>query len=194
MPLIAHTLRAAAAANCLDAVAIAAPEDRWEALRGLAHEAGFAEVRLSLGGERRQDSVAAALAGCAEDLVCVHDAARPLAPPRLFAGVLAAAEAEGAATTGVPCVDTIKRIADGHVVKTLERGELIATQTPQGFRRELLREAHAAAQRDQVAASDDSVLVERLGVAVAVVPGDERNRKVTHDSDLVWLRAVLEQR
>ena len=171
---------------------IAAPADRWDALRALASACGLGQASFVEGGERRQDSVAAALGPCdGHRMVCVHDAARPLAPPELFRAVVGAADRDAAATAAVPCVDTIKRVSEEHVDETLERATLVAAQTPQAFARELLERAHQAATADGVDAGDDASLVERLGARVAVVRGDPRNFKVTTQADLAVLRALL---
>lgn len=193
-PVFAITMRAIASAECFDAVVIAAPTERWDAIRHYADELGLPGLVLLEGGERRQDTVAAALGRCADaDWISVHDAARPLAPPALFRAVLAAATTDGAATAGVPCVDTVKQVQHGRVAATLERSSLIAAQTPQSFGADLLRRAHAGAAAHGINAGDDATLVEVLGELVTVVPGDPRNFKVTFPQDLVLLRALLEE-
>lgn len=189
-PLIALTMQALADAGCFDAVVVVAPAARTKRIEELAAECGLHDVRVVEGGARRQDSVAAGLAPCAgAEIVCVHDAARPLAVPQLFRDVVTAAREEGAAVTAIPCVDTIKQISRNHVVATLERSKLVAVQTPQAFRFHLLQRAHERARADGVSADDDSALVERLGALVAVVPGDPRNFKVTTQFDLETLRS-----
>lgn len=189
-PLLAWTLGGLAGA-AFDVVVIAAPRERWDAIRGLVEASGLPAPRLVEGGDRRQDSVREALERCTEcDWVCVHDAARPLVSVELVRRALDGARETGAATTAVPCVDTIKTVRDGHVIRTLERSELMATQTPQAFRTTLLRRAHEQAAADAAAADDDALLVERLGVSVAVVDGDPRNIKVTHPHDLDLIRAL----
>jgi 2-C-methyl-D-erythritol 4-phosphate cytidylyltransferase len=193
-PLFAITLESIAAAGCFDEVVIAAPAARWPMIRDLAILHELPPVTLIEGGERRQDSVAAALDRCgAHDWISVHDAARPLTPPELFRAVLEAARAEGAATAGVPCVDTVKQVQHGHVSATLDRTSLIATQTPQAFSAEVLRRAHLQAAAESIRAADDASLVEALGEPVVVVPGSPRNFKVTFPQDLVLLRALLEE-
>jgi 2-C-methyl-D-erythritol 4-phosphate cytidylyltransferase len=193
-PVFALTLESIAAAGCFDLVVVAAPMTRWDAIRDLAATAQLPSLVLVEGGERRQDSVAAALARCeGYDWISVHDAARPLTSPELFRAVLDAARRVGAATAGVPCVDTVKQVHDGRVSATLDRSSLIAAQTPQAFRAELLRAAHAHAASHGIAAGDDAALVEAIGEPVAVVPGDPRNFKVTFPQDLALLRAVLEE-
>ncbi|UJP40934.1 IspD/TarI family cytidylyltransferase [Cellulomonas palmilytica] len=129
-----------------------------------------------------------------DTVVLVHDAARPFVPPELVARVVAAVEAgHDAVVPGLPVTDTVKRVGPettgaAPVVGTVERAELRAVQTPQGFRLGLLRRAHDEAARhahdESLAATDDAGLVERLGATVVVVPGDERAAKITTARDL----------
>jgi 2-C-methyl-D-erythritol 4-phosphate cytidylyltransferase len=107
--------------------------------------------------------------------------------------VLDAARADGAATAGVPCVDTVKQVLNGHVQATLDRSTLIAAQTPQSFAADVLRRAHLNAAASGITAGDDAALVEAIGEPVTVVPGDPRNFKVTFPQDLVLLRSLLEE-
>ena len=143
------------------------------------------------GGDTRSASVRAGLAvvPAEAEVVIVHDAARPLAPPEVFDAVLAAvaAGADGA-VPGLPVTDTVKRVAaDGRVVETLDRYELVTVQTPQAFRADALRAAHAAGGE----ASDDAALVEAAGGRVVVVPGAPAAAKVTAPGDLPTLEAGL---
>jgi len=147
------------------------------------------------GGRERQDSVAAGLALLPSDgLVLVHDAARPLLPGRVIRDVRRAAMVVGAAIPVLPCADTIKEVEGGRVRATLERRHLARVQTPQGFRVELLRRAHARAREGGLQASDDAALVEGLGAPVVVVSGDEENFKVTRAGDLLLVEAILADR
>ena len=193
-PLLVHSLCALATADVADLVVIVAPHRRWVEARALAREAGMRRVELAEGGLRRQDSVRAALdatEGC--EIVAVHDAARVLGPPHLLGEVVAAAAEHGAATAAVPLVDSVKRVGEGHViVETLDRSELVAVQTPQAFRRELIVEAHRLATVHGWVVDDDCALVERAGGTVVVVPGDAANIKVTTPVDLDIVRARIE--
>ena len=150
-------------------------------------------LTLAPAGRERQHSVAAGLAlvepGCG--IVLVHDAVRPLVPPAVIADCVAAARVVGAAVVAVPVADTVKRCAEGRVVETVPRHDLWLAQTPQAFRAEILRRAHADAALAGLVATDDAALVERLGLPVAIVPGDARNRKITTPEDLAWAEAVL---
>lgn len=137
------------------------------------------------GGASRQASVAAALAAVPEHfgIVLVHDAARALTPPELVEAVADAVRGgHGAVIPVLPVVDTIKQVDDfGRVVGTVDRSVLRAVQTPQGFRRDVLTSAHAAAVDEH---TDDAGLAEKIGVAVHTVPGAEAAMKITRPFDL----------
>jgi 2-C-methyl-D-erythritol 4-phosphate cytidylyltransferase len=145
--------------------------------------------KVVVGGPTRSASVRCGLAAVPEvaDVIIVHDAARPLAAPSLFTAVAAAAAETGAAICALPVSDTIKRVDDGLVTETLDRSTLVAVQTPQAFEAGLLRRAHASGTE----ATDDAALVERLGAAVQVVPGDAGNFKITTPADLRTAEQVL---
>jgi len=135
------------------------------------------------GGAQRSDSVRHGLAVIPDDcdIVVVHDGARPMASIALFESVIEAVLAGAdAAIPGLPVTDTIKRVDQGRVVETVERDELVAVQTPQAFRAEMLRDAH----EDDPHATDDAALVEDMGGLVVIVPGDPRNLKITAPGDL----------
>ena len=145
------------------------------------------------GGESRAESVRAGLAAVPADaeIVCVHDAARPFASIALFERVIAAvrAGADGA-VPGLPVSDTIKvvRAVEGEleVASTPDRSTLSAVQTPQAFRAEVLRAAHAGGAEG----TDDASLVEASGGRVVVVEGEALNRKITTAEDLEWARGA----
>jgi 2-C-methyl-D-erythritol 4-phosphate cytidylyltransferase len=143
------------------------------------------------GGATRSESVRRGLAAVPADvtIVCVHDAVRPLATPALFTAVIDAVRAGAdAAVPTVPVTDTIKVVGpDGEVLSTPDRATLVAVQTPQAFRADVLRRAHAGGDES----TDDAVLVERLGGRVVTVPGEPWNRKITEPDDLEWTRRWL---
>jgi 2-C-methyl-D-erythritol 4-phosphate cytidylyltransferase len=147
-----------------------------------------------VGGETRQASVQNAISYLASDCewVAVHDAARPLVDRTLYRSVLKAALATGAALPGLPIPDTLKRIAgDGCVRQTMEREGLFAAQTPQIFLRTLLEKAFQKADQEGFLGTDESSLVERLGVGVTITPGSRRNLKITLSSDLALAEWIL---
>jgi 2-C-methyl-D-erythritol 4-phosphate cytidylyltransferase len=199
VPMLVHAVRALASSRVVDIVVVAAPEDSAESVQSMLTGQSFgAEVVVITGGDTRQDSVARALLTLPDDVdvVLVHDAARPLVPGELVAAVVAAVRhGHPAVVPGLLVVDTIKQV-DGNsdVQRTVDRSELRAIQTPQGFDRHVLQRAHASVDLDDSPASDDAFLVERLGLPVHVIPGHEEAFKVTRPFDVVMAEAVLARR
>jgi len=169
----------AAARAVADRVVLVVPE-------GMVLESAGVDVVVP-GGAARSDSVRAGLAVVADDaeIIVVHDAARPLATPELFEAVVAEVRAGAdAAVPGIAVTDTVKRVSNGRVVETLDRGALVAVQTPQAFEAALLMRAHASSGD----ATDDAALVEAMGGSVMVVPGEPANIKITGPEDLARAR------
>jgi 2-C-methyl-D-erythritol 4-phosphate cytidylyltransferase len=126
-----------------------------------------------------------------DDVVLVHDAARPFVEPSLVEAVARAAAKDGAAIPVLPLVETVKRVREGRVAETLDRDELGSAQTPQGFRYALLARAYEQAFRDRVSLTDEAMAVERIGASVTALPGSPRNRKLTTPEDMVWAEGIL---
>lgn len=141
------------------------------------------------GGGTRSDSVRRGLAAVPKNatIICVHDAARPFANEDDFVRVITAVvDGADGAVPAIPVADTIKVVDDtGQVMRTPPRGSLRAVQTPQAFRAEILRRAHATLGEG----TDDAALVEAEGGKVVVVDGDVLNRKITTRDDLDWARS-----
>ncbi|GAA5203126.1 2-C-methyl-D-erythritol 4-phosphate cytidylyltransferase [Microbacterium jejuense] len=175
-------------------VVIVAPEGRegdarTEALVAAGDRADL--VSVVTGGPTRQDSVAAGLGALWGDveIVLVHDAARALTPPEVFSRVIGAIDAGADGVIPVlPVIDTIKRVAGDEIVAAVDRAELAAAQTPQGFRRRVLDAAYAAATEDF---TDDAALVAAAGHTVAAVPGHPLGFKITTAADLDRARHLL---
>ncbi len=192
-PLLVHAVRALRRAPSVGVIVAAAP--RGWVTRVEEYLSPFTVIVVE-GGELRQDSVALALAALPDevDLVLVHDAARCLTPPSVVEAVVAALR--GGADAVVPVVgvsDTIKQVDGDRVRATLDRGSLRAVQTPQGFRREVLAQAHAQ-ERGRGLSTDDAAMVEALGRTVMTVPGSDEAFKVTGPVDLILAEAVLRAR
>jgi len=195
VPLLVHTLRVLARARSVAGIVVAAPRARVESTEALLRRHRVSKLFcVAAGGAERQESVWLGLQATPADCewVVVHDAVRPFIVPALIERVLAAAAVAGAATCGLPVRETVKRVRESVVEATLDREGLWLVQTPQAFSRELLWEAHEKARRDGYAGTDDAVLVERLGVTVAMVPGLAQNLKITTPADLrtarLWTR------
>ena len=192
VPILVATLKALTKARGVAGIVVAVAEaDVAETRRLLARLRVPRILAVVAGGADRQESVWRALQRIPEqaERVLVHDAVRPFIDAALVARVLGAAAAGGAATCGIPVRETVKRVTDGAIEATIPRRGLWLTQTPQAFTRALLWEAHDKARRDGFAGTDDAVLVERLGVTVAMVQGLGQNLKITTPEDLQTARA-----
>jgi 2-C-methyl-D-erythritol 4-phosphate cytidylyltransferase len=200
VPVLVHCLRAFLAVERVEAVYVAVRRTEVERVRALVAEhgvdaSGAGKVHVVEGGDNRQRSVGNALArlmakaGCAEDdVMLVHDAARPLIDAATIERTIDAVVEHGAAIVGLPAVDTIKQVertAHGAIVTaTIPRERIVQAQTPQGARCGLMRRAFAEADADEFAGTDESSLLERAGIAVAVVAGTPQNFKITRPGDI----------
>ena len=149
---------------------------------------------VSVGGRTRSESVANGLDDLPDeaDVVLVHDAARPLVDAGTIDRVVAAARTGTGAVAALRVVDTLKQVDDdGRIVRSVSRDGLWRAQTPQGFPRRMLVDAHRRARVERIAATDDASLCERLGLPVAVVQGSERAFKVTDESDFARADALF---
>jgi 2-C-methyl-D-erythritol 4-phosphate cytidylyltransferase len=206
-PLLAWSLEAAAAASSIDAIVVAAPGgDGCERAVALIAELDGVEAEVVAGGATRAESVEAALGWTDSDLVLVHDAARPMAKPKLFDAIVQRLErspSADAVIAATPVADTLKR-AGAHstaaglgevpsVLETVSRADLWAAQTPQGFKVDRLREAQARAQNrgELVDATDEARLIEQAGGTVLLEPSPASNIKVTTPDDLLVAEALL---
>lgn len=191
--ILRHALRGVFAARQAQVVVVT-PADRVGDATTEAHEAAGDRgdlVSVVAGGATRQASVAAGLAAVWPDveIVLVHDAARALTPPEVFARVIDAVAAGSDAVIPVlPVVDTLKRIDADTVVEPVDRSVLAAAQTPQGFRRAVLDDAYRDATADH---TDDAALLQAAGTVVRTVPGDERAFKITTSADLDRARGLV---
>jgi len=149
------------------------------------------------GGTRRQDSVRFGIeaAGKNYDLVLIHDGVRPAIDEGFIQRLIDTAKTHRAVITALPAKETVKKVdSDGYVVKTYARKQIWLVQTPQVFRYEDIEAAHQKAIREKWdTATDDSALIERLGIPVTVVDGSEKNIKVTTRHDLELARFLLKK-
>lgn len=189
-PMLQRSLEAIEASHVIDRTILVVPQDEVDRARRLV--AGLSEIgrvqEVIAGGETRQASVLCGLAALPDgvDVVLCHDAARPFASAALFVRVVEAVRSGGAeaAVPVVPSPDTVKRIRDGLVVETIPRDQIAFVQTPQAFRKDVLRRAHDEALRTGLTATDDAMLVEAIGSRVVVIDGEVGNFKITTAEDL----------
>jgi 2-C-methyl-D-erythritol 4-phosphate cytidylyltransferase len=191
-PVLAWSLAAAAASRAFARTVVVAPEGALARVSEALERAGW-EARVVAGGATRTASSWAALDALPDaELIAIHDAARPFAPPSLFARCVEAAARDGAAAAGLPLAETVRRADEAGVsLEEVARDGLWAAQTPQAFRRELLVRARAAAAGR--AYTDDAAAVAALGERVRMIPGDRRNLKITTLEDLGYARELAQK-
>ena len=176
-------------------IIIVVGEHTAAAVGGLVHESEWVvPVRIVVGGDRRQDSVARGVATISDgiDLIAIHDGARPLVTAALIERTIAQARVTGAAIAACPVTDTLKRVRpDLTIESTVSRDALWSAQTPQVFRRDQLTGAIAHRLFARQTFTDEAALFEALGYPVAIVPNHEPNPKVTVPGDLTLIEALL---
>jgi len=152
-------------------------------------------VQFVAGGETRQQSVMNAFNAAGEDfdVVAVHDAVRPFFRIKTLEALLDAARESGAAFPAMPLTDTIHVMSDGKLSATVDRSNLVAAQTPQVFRYDILRDALERAMREKFDGTDEAGIVARYGYDVRMVPGDPFNIKITRPEDLALAEAHFEE-
>jgi 2-C-methyl-D-erythritol 4-phosphate cytidylyltransferase len=201
-PILVHTVRKFAASQRVNDIVVAVrAEDREWAAGLLAREIQGKRIRVVEGGNSRQQSVENALRALDPDtdLVAVHDAVRPFVDLETIDRVIDEAAESGAAIVGIVPVDTVKQVSRAQTSRakiraTIPRDKLVLAQTPQVFRYELLQRAFQCARDDGFMGTDEASLVERLEqVEVSVVPGSDRNIKITKPGDMDLARLFLEQ-
>ena len=195
-PIIVHTLRQFELSRQIDQVVVVLPASEITVFQSLADKFDLKKIsRVVAGGETRAQSVKSGLAAIEQaEVVAVHDAVRPLVTHDEIDRVVVAAAESGAAILVAGVSETIKEVENNRVARTVARAHLRRALTPQSFHFEILKRAYE--QLDQLETSgvevtDDSFLVERLGLAVSVVEGSARNIKITTPEDLAMAEAFL---
>lgn len=196
VPVIIHTLRQFERCNEINEVITVLPAEDTAGFESLTKQFELKKAgRAVAGGATRAQSVRNGLKAINDaDIVAVHDGVRPLVTPEEIDQLVATARATGAAVLTAPVADTIKLVQDGRIVKTVPRAELQRALTPQCFRFEILKRAYQTLgelESSGLEITDDSLLVERLGVEVTAVEGRAPNIKITNQADLILAEALL---
>jgi len=193
------SVAALAASDRIQEIVVALPKDHFDAGAKALRQAIGRPISVVAGGVRRQDSVANAFAKASKavDIVLIHDAARPFVTRDVIDRAINGAERHGAAIAAIAARDTVKQAGDASadgarlIRATIPRDSVFLAQTPQAFRRDIL--SRALAEGKDVDATDEAMLVERLGMPVHVVEGDVRNVKITTPEDLAAAKAAAFQ-
>ena len=194
-PIIIRTLKAFEQCDVIQEIIVVLAVEQVPGFLALAEQYEPEKIaKVIVGGPTRAESVLHGLLVAGDrspEIVAVHDAVRPFVTPDEIARTVQAAEREGAAILVSAPVDTMKEVNDGAVVRTLKRADLRHALTPQCFRYKLLRRAYEAADVSDPELTDESALVERLGVRIVTVEGSPRNIKITRQEDLAVGEAIL---
>jgi 2-C-methyl-D-erythritol 4-phosphate cytidylyltransferase len=195
-PIIVHTLRQFELSRQIEKVVVVLPAAETGSFKSFSDKCDLSKVsRVVAGGETRAQSVRNGLAAIEQaEVVAVHDAVRPLVTPDEIDRVVALAAGSGAAILVAPVSETIKEVDGDLIVRTVARAQLRRGLTPQAFHFDVLKRAYDDLEELEstgVDVTDDSFLVERLGVAVTVVAGNARNIKITTPEDLAFAEALL---
>ena len=196
-PMLLHSLQTFMSRRDVAAVVVVLPREFVPDPPPWIFQCDVDRLMLSVGGRTRTESVRNGLADLANEakIALIHDAARPLVDPELIDRVIAKAREGVGVVPALPVVDTLKEAgADGRVVRTVDRARLWRVQTPQGFPREMIEQAHREARSAGLDATDDAALCERIGAPVSIVRGSERAMKVTDDDDFARIEALFGSR
>lgn len=194
-PLLSRTLKALHGCPFIDSIIVVVSANKIKSCERLARKYGLKKVKnIIRGGRRRFDSVREGLKEAKDtDFVLIHDGARPFIEQDLVAKVFGAAKKYGAALCATPSKQTLKSVTGELFVDgTPERKYIWEAQTPQAFRRDLIVKAYRKARKNS--ATDDAMLVERLGHRVKIVQGSPRNIKITTPEDLKLAEALIRNR
>lgn len=193
VPVLIHTLRVFEQDPQCEGIILAISAEDEKPFRTLLERYNIQKVsRLVYGGKERQYSVYNGLmAANTDDVILVHDGARPFIDVQYIHELVEVAKDHGAAVVAVPVKDTIKRVHHKKVVETVDRSSLWAIQTPQAFRISILKEAHKNALETNFLGTDEASLVERLPYPVKIVEGSYDNIKLTTKEDLYFAEAII---
>jgi len=194
-PVIFHTLRVFEQCDSIQEVIVVLPAEESAGFLSLAGKLGLRKIaRVVPGGMTRADSVKRglmAIRAATAEIVAVHDGVRPFVTVEEIDATVAAARSDGAAILVAAVTDTIKQVGHQRVIQTLDRTGLRRALTPQCFRYELLRQAYQHADLSDPSLTDESALVEQLGIPVSTVEGSARNIKITTAEDLAIAETML---
>lgn len=196
-PILIHTLERFQHCEDVDNIVLVVPEAQIIDIKEKLVNSHLTKVtQIVPGGRERYFSVFEGIKVLPDstEYVAVHDGVRPLVTVEKISRVIQAAKKYGSAILGVIPKDTIKTVRDGFVRETLDRGEMIAVQTPQVFKKDILVSAYHHALANKQYGTDDSTLVENLGHRIYVVPGDYENIKITSAEDLIIAEKLLDDK
>jgi len=191
--VIYYTVKTFEESELIDEIILVVKEEEINDFKILIEKYNFRKIKITVGGNSRKESVYNGLKEISEKSknVLIHDGARPFLKEEYLNKVLDELEVEEAVILAVKTKDTIKSIRNGYIVNTLKRSELINVQTPQGFKKDKILKAYEYGVSNNIEATDDSQLVEKLGIRVKVIYGDYDNIKITTEEDIKFGEIIL---
>lgn len=191
--IILHTIDKFYNNKNIDEIVVVIKKEEENYFNEIIKKYNYKNIKIAYGGNERQDSVFNGIKCLNKntEIVLVHDGARPFVDDFIINSSIKEAKKSGALVVGVKVKDTVKIVKNNEIEKTLKRDELISVQTPQTFKYEILKEAYLKAYEDNFYGTDDSSLVERIGVCVKVIDGSYDNIKITTKEDLLFSQEII---
>lgn len=196
-PVLEYAIDAFQQSESISEIVLVAGEHTEPAMQHLASAGNWTKItHVVRGGASRQESTANGVNAVSmdADVILIHDGARPLIQSQQIEACVKSAREHGGAIVATPVTDTIKRVRDEQIESTIDRSDLWAAQTPQGFRAEVLRRMMRDAALSSKLVTDEASLAELSGQSVRIVPGDASNLKITHPIDIIVAEALLRAR
>lgn len=195
-PVLIHTLENFEKCSIIDEILLVVPRAEMAESRSLIDEWKIRKIKEVIpGGKTRQHSVWNGLRRLSKncEIVIIHDGVRPFVSDDLIKNTVKSAVKFGAAITAIPIYDTVKRVKNREIEKTLDRSKLWRVQTPQAFRKDLLIKAYKYARENKITATDDSALIESSGQRIRVVKGEDINIKITSPADMMLAELIIKR-
>lgn len=196
-PMIVWTLLPFEESKLIQEIILVVNGGDLEKAEKLIKDFGLKKVKITEGGARRYDSVynGLKLVDANTEAVLIHDGARPLITKEIIERCINEIKSHDAVVVGIPIYDTIKGVdKDLNILNTIDRGNIWSAQTPQGFKYKLIKEAYEEALRTGYKATDDAMLVEKMGKQVKIIMGSYENIKITTKEDLAAASVILKSR
>lgn len=191
-PILIHTLEVFDTCPYIDHIVVISRKDDIDYIKSLLDENNIKKVSsIVAGGKTRQESVINGLNAVNDDIVLIHDGARPFVNHEQIKALIDEILVSSAASLGIPVTDTLKLSDNKTIVKTVDRANLFGIQTPQGFKTDLIKKAHKYAMDNSLSVTDDCSVCEAMGIDVKIIDGSPLNIKITTPDDLILAKAIL---
>ena len=192
-PLFIHSIKTFLNSSKIHEIVVVVPRDKKDSIhKAIMSISGDKKITITLGGERRQDSVknGVLVSDTTSDLICIHDAARPFITERLIEDSIKSCESFDGAVIATPCVDTVKYSENNIIMKTIDRNSIWLAQTPQVFWKDKLLKAYDSMD-ESIEITDEAAIMEKMGYRICLVPGDIKNNKITTFEDWKYAESRL---